>query len=480
MSVEQPFEVKLEPVDEVERPLTFALSVWISGKAAWPVEGDPTSLEIQIDDLFSYLVEFWRPLLLRQTYPFGLTPSRPSLISRLATERWETQPQEVMDDEAATLTAFEEAHDLSRAFGGVYDLPHFWMVREGDKVLCDTGRRLWAVPFDACFTEFAAVGNRIADYLTRTAPDKWDRVVDAWHSRDQIQQIELVAWSAGVDEQVADELVSSGLVEAPSSLSEAVNDNDPLLIAARMAGELPTEQIIRILEIAKSFKEHGADRLDDLGRRCRDALALLTGNVPAHSQGEAAAREVRSILEKGPSEPIDVFALVADLGVDVRIQAVDPSTFDGLAIAGGGYGPGAFLNAKSRRLGRDTAGLTDHSALARNAGARVTLAHELCHLLLDREHALSAVEVLRSRMPASIEARAKAFAGEFLLPTSAAADLWDRAGSPTDPDELQGVLQELADRFGVSFSVAAWKLEHGSGGSRQRIRGVLDMIAPYR
>jgi Zn-dependent peptidase ImmA (M78 family) len=115
-----------------------------------------------------------------------------------------------------------------------------------------------------------------------------------------------------------------------------------------------------------------------------------------------------------------------------------------------------------------------------NGGARVTLAHELCHLLLDGDHPLSAVEVLRSRMPAGVEARARAFAGEFLLPTSAASYAWQSKGLPFDTASLQALLQDLAAIFGVTFSVAAWKVEHGAGADRHRLRAALDAIAPYR
>ena len=90
MISEAPLTLKLDPVDRANRPLTFSLSILIFGKVQWPLANDDaTPIEIQLDDLFAYLVEFWRPLLLRQTYPFGLTPLRPSLISRAASERWE-------------------------------------------------------------------------------------------------------------------------------------------------------------------------------------------------------------------------------------------------------------------------------------------------------------------------------------------------------------------------------------------------------
>jgi len=475
MASETPLSLNLEPVDRDNRPLTFALSILIYGKVRWPLANDDaTPIEVQLDDLFAYLVEFWRPLLLRQTYPFGLTPIRPSLISRAASERWESQPQELMDEEAEVLSAFEEAHDLSLAFGGMFDLPHFWMLREGDRMICDTGRESWRLPFYAVTAELAAVGDRIADHLMHVAPEKWDRVVDAWKRRDEIGDIDLVAWSAGVEPEVAKELIERGAIKAPSSFRDAANDDDPLLIAARMAGDLPTEQIIRIIEIAKSFGGHDAHRLDELSVFGRGIIGLLPQTIPAHGQGETVARELRRHLGFAPNDRIDIFEFAGSIGIDIRCDAVEPRSFDGLAIAGGHYGPGAFINESSRRLGKE------RGDIVTNGGARVTLAHELCHLLLDGDHPLSAVEVLRSRMPAGVEARARAFAGEFLLPTSAASYAWQLAGLPFDTARLQAVLQELVDSFGVTFSVAAWKVEHGAGPDRHRLRAALDTIAPYR
>jgi hypothetical protein len=470
-----PLALNLEPVDRDNRPLTFALSISIYGKVRWPLANDDaTPIEVQLDDLFAYLVEFWRPLLLRQTYPFGLTPIRPSVISRAASGRWDSEPQELMDEEAEILSAFEEAHDLSRAFGGMFDLPHFWMLREGDRMVCDTGREFWRLPFDAVAAELAAAGDRIADYLMHVAPEKWGRVVDAWNRRDEIDDIDLVAWSAGVKPEVAKELIDRGAITAPASFRDAANDDDPLLIAARMAGELPTDQIVKIIEIAKSFDGHDAQRLDELSVFCRNEMDLLPRTTPAHGQGETVARELRRYLEFAPSDRIDIFEFASAIGIEIRWDDVEPRSFDGLAIAGGHYGPGAFINAASRRLGKEPVDIVT------NGGSRVTLAHELCHLLLDRDHPLSAVEVLRSRMPAGVEARARAFAGEFLLPTSAASYAWQLAGLPFDTARLQAVLQELVVSFGVTFSVAAWKVEHGAGPDRHRLRAALDTIAPYR
>jgi Zn-dependent peptidase ImmA (M78 family) len=112
--------------------------------------------------------------------------------------------------------------------------------------------------------------------------------------------------------------------------------------------------------------------------------------------------------------------------------------------------------------------------------ARVTLAHELCHLLLDQEHTLTAVEVLHSRMPLNIERRAKAFAGEFLLPGTVAAEQWKKEKSPRSLTELDEFLSNLSRDFGVTRSVAAWKLEHGLHKEDVDLRILLDAVAPNR
>ena len=471
MNAEENFAINLKALDDVTRPMTHNLSITIGSRVAWPVADESDfSIEIQLDDLFSYLVEFWRPLMLRQTYPFDMTVLRPSLVGREAVKRWAELPQNFIDDEAEILTAFEDAHDVSRSFGGMFELPHFWMLRENEQMLCDTGRHLWRVRFDAVCSELSKVGDSIAEHLIATDADTWGRVVAAWKKRDEVSDVDLVAWSASLDTDVAKTLIEAGSLSAPKNFIEAANDNDPLMIAARMAGGLPTEQITRILNIAKSFKEHDAKGLDEASAYCVEKLQSVTKTFQAHSQGEEIAREARTFFNFGPSESVDVFSLVKNLGVEIKIDSIEPETFDGLAIAGGAYGPGCFINAGSKRMGHDD------GPIERNHGARVTLAHELCHLLLDRDHPLSAVEVLRSRMPATAEARARGFAGEFLLPASSAADLWDRAGSPTSPDKLRDVLQELAEHFGVTFAVAAWKLEHGSGESRKALRPVLDTL----
>jgi Zn-dependent peptidase ImmA (M78 family) len=77
------------------------------------------------------------------------------------------------------------------------------------------------------------------------------------------------------------------------------------------------------------------------------------------------------------------------------------------------------------------------------------LAHELCHLLFDREHAQPAADVLGANTTStSTEQRAKAFAAELLLPRESAANAY--AQHPT----LRDAITSLSKTFDVSPKVA--------------------------
>ncbi|THK35148.1 ImmA/IrrE family metallo-endopeptidase [Ensifer sp. MPMI2T] len=190
-------------------------------------------------------------------------------------------------------------------------------------------------------------------------------------------------------------------------------------------------------------------------------------------QGEEIASATRAALGVGRELAIDVFTIVRDLGIDIHCEDLELPTLDALAVWGPRHGPAVLLNSGSQRH-------QGQGAIEERGAVRVTLAHELCHFLIDGEHALGAVDVLQSRMPVAIEQRARAFAAEFLVPTNLAAQIWAEADRPRDRFGLDRVLDQLCDRFKVSKSVASWKLEHGARLYGEQLRQVLATIVPQR
>lgn len=85
-------------------------------------------------------------------------------------------------------------------------------------------------------------------------------------------------------------------------------------------------------------------------------------------------------------------------------------------------------------------------------GRRATLAHELCHLLVDRGDALPLAEVKGGRVPREAEARANAFAAELLLPSAVAGAALEAVS--TDPENA---VERLRRKYGASQAIVAWQ-----------------------
>lgn len=460
------FLLQPSAIDGEKRLTTARLAVRVDDEPVWPAAGaEDVSLEIQIDDLLSHLTEFWKPLALRQTYPIPVAPYRPMQLRVKAEERWENVPPEVAEREDALVCAFEEAHDLSHCFGGYFELAPLWLLRSGDRMIVDSCAGLRTAPFDQAWAEISRLGEEIAERLS-TQAQRWSRLIERWRQRDRGDPAVLLAWATSLDRSVASALARDGVLSEPKRVVEAATDNDELRIAARMASALPDGQIRQILNIIHTFGKSEATRLHRLSELVLEHIAQHHDGKRAYEQGEAAARFMRRRLDLPSQSETDIEKILSDLGIVIERRTVQPASLDALAVWGDRFGPAVLLNMSSKRETK--------------AAARVTLAHELCHLLLDRGHALSAVEILNSRMPPYMEQRAKSFAGELLLPYEDAAECWRLASCPDHVDGLEGVVKFLQRRFKVPKAVAAWKLEHGAQRQGVDLKAPLDEIAPDR
>jgi Zn-dependent peptidase ImmA (M78 family) len=121
-------------------------------------------------------------------------------------------------------------------------------------------------------------------------------------------------------------------------------------------------------------------------------------------EGYELAEELLEELEMpGDAASVDIEAIVERLGIRVIAKTLRTATIRGVAIAGEGYGPAILLN-------------TESSYNSTMAGRRFTLAHELFHVLYDREHARRIAHTSGPWAPPSIEKRANAFAAMLLMP----------------------------------------------------------------
>ncbi len=454
-----------------------SIALLVDDTAVWPITGgEAGDFEWFADELLAHLSECWKPLILRQTYPIPVQPERPSFLAAELAKRWSEWADAAIETERQEMAAFEDVHNLANAFGGVSGLLPLWCLRDRDRMIIDTQETLSEVPIQIAIDAFTVAGNRIAARLAQADKQRWSKLLEAWQRRDKGDDTLLLAFTIGRDKKTAKALIEEKILEAPSSFADAAKDEDQLRLAARMAGPLPVYQMKTVIEKVRIFPSRPAPALDETAKAAHVLLELELNSERPYVQGNELAKWLRRFLNLSPNRRIDPFDVLKYRGIDVRAIEMGIPSLDAIAVWGKQYGPGVVLNAGSNRfIGRRA------NIIWRNGAARVTIAHELCHLLLDAEHPLSAVDILGGRMPLRIEQRARAFAAEFLLPSDVAAAVWERHGSPLELDGVNKVIKLLRRTHGVTSSVAAWQLEHGvTSLHREILAQILDQVVPQR
>lgn len=113
---------------------------------------------------------------------------------------------------------------------------------------------------------------------------------------------------------------------------------------------------------------------------------------------------------------------------------------------------------------------------------RVTLAHEICHLLFDRKKMRdvgSLCELDRPEYSAwpeeqeSIERRARAFQAELIAPVELVRAEWNALGNPSGRDAIVA----LSNHFGLGAVAMAWQLEHATGHRESSVPGLTASLA---
>ena len=205
----------------------------------------------------------------------------------------------------------------------------------------------------------------------------------------------------------------AGLAEAPRRAMLEVSES-PLVVtgscqAALMFGSFaPDIREQDVLNLARTMVDLYSPQGDSEAiRTVCHATPIEEPLYPAWSQGYELAEELHQHFDGAfvQDEFVDIDGLIETLGVTVEELELSDHGVRGVSVAGPQHRPGIVINSR-------------HVANADSAGRRFTLAHELCHLLFDREAGRRLAIASGPWAPRDIERRANAFAAMLLMPVS--------------------------------------------------------------
>ena len=205
----------------------------------------------------------------------------------------------------------------------------------------------------------------------------------------------------------------SGLAKAPRRAMLEVSAS-PLVItgscqAALMFGSLAPDVMEQdVLNLAHKMVDLYSPGGEPVAmRRVCKAAPVEESISPAWSQGYELADELHQEFhgEFATGESVDVEGLIERLEIRIERLELSDENVRGISIAGPQHQPGIIVNS-------------NHAANGHSSGYRFTLAHELCHLLFDREAGRRLAVVTGPWAPRDVERRANAFAAMLLMPVS--------------------------------------------------------------
>lgn len=438
--------------------------------------------EVPLWPVLEWLAEVWDPLLHEERLP------RPSKATSAASWRADvlarlpSSPAEfdaLLDDRHT----YWQRHGLGSALPG-FRVPDLHVRRSGRGVELSWDDREWrTVPTGVLLAErpghavlaAAEVAAVLMDFaeavLTALAADptiesEAARQIGALRKkfsqhRSADRHLERLRWLAGVDLDAAARRLRSMAGIVGGDLQDTVRAL--LGLDVPQAPGLVTEPTIPALLFRSAAPRLSPDDLNVLIRLAREsdgsihsALQALrvAAPLPASATATTADGLERALaVREALSLPLDVpmtgahdleTVILRDLGVRIREIHLDDAGVDGIAISGPDIAPTIAVNLTGRR--------------ARTPwGRRMTLGHELCHLLFDVDAAGRVGIVSNAWADAAAERRANAFAVMLLAPEPAlaavlareAVERWTRAD-----------LETAMTRLGVGLRTLTWQLQN--------------------
>ncbi len=396
-------------------------------------------------NLLEFLGTAWPYLIEEEGYPISFDqselPTRLNDLRGRAKLRWHGQQEESATQEKTRFQDFLDVHDFAEKFCGTR-LPNLLLLRRGSQMVAATTKQEWTLSFFETMSTLQKLGSAISDRLAGLTDHRSKNACIRWEERDSMPSIQRLEIATGRNESSIQKIWPVGI-----DANVANDELYELKAAARMVGpKFPDAQLKAILEKISNLPKGKRLALSEVQKK---AVEAISEHESPNVQGYLLASMLREYLGSltGRVEPQDVLRA---WGVSVVEFEIKDSPLDAIAIWGAQHAPTILLNPKGPRAHFET-------------GKRSTLAHEICHLLVDTEGALPAVEVLGGHVSREIERRANAFAAEFLLPRAEAGAAVQRDLRYVNTQKERGKMMTntitmLVEQYGASHETTAWQI----------------------
>ena len=416
-----------------------SLRVSLRGRAVWHGADEDEGFEWTWVELLEFLAVSWLYLAVEDSAPLGVgldTAPRMLAAAEAAIDSGASLGSEL---EYEQLEAYRTTHDLAEAVQGAV-MPPLWIVRAGNSGWVASAASTATAPFQELLDVLGKVGDSIASRLDGMTDERSHAAVRAWRTRNDHDRLKIIEAATGYPPELVAEIESAFYSDDERDWSAPRSDE--LLAAARLVGPQPSATLGPILDAVRAVQLSDSSALD---RVSNEALAVIAGlhDERPYTQGHELAEWLRSkpetVRRGGGANPDRI---IESWGVPLIDVSLGLGDIDAIGCWGPRHGPAVLLNL-------------DAQYASSSGRRRATLAHEICHLLVDRGNALPLVEVLGGRTAEHIEQRARAFAAELLLPRQIAGQAFlDNEGNE------ERVARSLRSRFGVTSELLAWQAKN--------------------
>ena len=417
------------------------LRVCLRGRPVWHGVDDRTGVDWTWIELLEFLGEYWLFLSVEDGCPLGVAPTTAPRMLAAAEAAADRLPAAEAEFEREQIEAYRSTHDLAEALQGAVS-PPLWVVRDGNVGWMASSAMTAKTSFSEVLRVLTDVGDLIALRLDGLSDPRSIQAVMTWHERDGHDRLRFIEAVTGYPAELVAEVES-----VFPSLDERDADtlvSNELLAAARLVGPQPLTTLQPIVEAVRRARKVKTSKLDHLAAHATEAIGSVA-DEPPYVQGHELAGWLRAqpSIANG-SGRVNPDELLRSWGVPVVEVGLGLLNVDAIGCWGPHHGPAVLLNTDRRHA----------SSFGRK---RATLAHEICHLLVDRSTSLPLVEVLGGRTARHVEQRARAFAAELLLPRELAGRLFLSFGGQDDR-----AAKSLRARYGVSSAVLGWQVRNSN------------------